>query len=175
MCTFTHIASDNIVFRHGLGANEPCIADYGVCSFWYLSHLSRDKQHFASDIPIGSSSNQTRLGGSSVRYGESEQGTMMAKGWIHALSESLDCSDVVTATICSKCKRQSIFCNCGDEPQPPTATVIVRDSLLKFDEVSFVASVARHNAGSYVDEAGVSRYPPKPPIDDIRIAQGLVG
>ncbi|KAI8639105.1 hypothetical protein BD408DRAFT_435487 [Parasitella parasitica] len=51
---------------------EPVSANYEICRFWLLAHLSRDKQHYLSSVPKGPIVRKGKLSGSSIRLGEIE-------------------------------------------------------------------------------------------------------
>ncbi|KAI9314005.1 hypothetical protein DFJ73DRAFT_636423 [Zopfochytrium polystomum] len=120
------------------GIRRRVIADYGICDFWLLGHLASDKQHYMSSVPRSVSIGKGRLKGYPVRLGEMEALTMCMKGYMHCLSELVDSYDACVVSICTKCRRLSLLCDCP-LPQPdadnPAATtnVVMRQSLLKLD------------------------------------------
>jgi len=136
-CNFEGIGTDQVVVksRNGHGDNakpEPCVADYGICTFLHLMHLVRDKQHYCSSVPRGLQAPNGRLSGSSVRLGEMELLAMMSKGMVSCVSEVLDCSDECVVDICSRCRRLSLLCDCPS-PKPNCTKVVTRANLAKFD------------------------------------------
>jgi|SRR5882724_1109613 len=136
-CNFTGIGSREYVVSSLSGDRTPCKADYGICRFWSLAHLARDKQHFSSHVPSTPQGPTGRLMGSSVRIGEGELSAMMSKGWINAVSEMLDSSDQAVVSVCSSCRRLGILCDCPP-PLPSTTDVVVRSGLTRLDVIRAV-------------------------------------
>ncbi|KAJ1506565.1 hypothetical protein HMI56_000546 [Coelomomyces lativittatus] len=145
-CNFTDISGVDFL-RTPPSSNKRglLIADYGICQFWHLCHLVRDKQHFMSYPPKGISSIRGRLQGSSVRLGEMEIHALLSKGMISCTQELLDNSDSCIVTICKVCNRLSLLCDCEKKDfrslnyndtkslNDTTLKVITRSSLVKFD------------------------------------------
>ena len=154
-CNFTTLGSRTQVMS-GLGLDGPCVADYGVIRLWQLAHMSRDKQHFCSSVPRGLQGPKGKLFGSSVRIGESELATMMSKGWMSSVAETLDSSDMALLSVCSSCRRLSILCDCSGQ-RPPTTLVLMRSSLAKFDICRAVYTINANSPGA--TEAGVKCRP----------------
>lgn len=119
----THITHPNI--------SNDLYMDYGICRFWLLAHLSRDKQHYLSHVPRGPTVPKGRLHGSSVRLGEMEVHVMLMNGLIHTLSELTMSSDMVEVSICVNCRRLTILCDCNQVHH--STNVVTRLSTVKFD------------------------------------------
>ncbi|KAI5283453.1 hypothetical protein KEM54_002121, partial [Ascosphaera aggregata] len=111
-CSFTYPGSVNNVLSTIKESKEPCEADYRICRFWSLSHLLRDKQHYASFVPKGIQTPQGKLKGGSVRIGDLDLLTIGAKGLIHSAEELLNSSDTCIVTVCKRCERLSLLCDC---------------------------------------------------------------
>lgn len=98
----------------GLDARmQPVVCNYGICQFYQLIHMTRDKQHYAEAIPKGVSLPRMRMSGSSVRLGDMETFAILAKGLNKCLGELSDTADLVEFDCCSRCMRQIILCDCG--------------------------------------------------------------
>ncbi|KAJ3318126.1 hypothetical protein HDV06_000806 [Boothiomyces sp. JEL0866] len=112
-CNFTSFSGTDFVSRKDdNGLTTLCIADYGICNFWLLGHLTRDKQLYLSKAPRAIKIPKGRLKGGSVRLGEMEIITLYMKGMIFCLSELLESYDQVEVSVCDKCRRLSILCDC---------------------------------------------------------------
>jgi hypothetical protein len=74
-----------------------------------------------------------RLRGGPVRTSELEVHSMLLAGMIHTLSYLADVSDMVNVSICSRCRRLSLLCDCDVELPAPSITIRVRHSVVKFD------------------------------------------
>ncbi|KAJ3220938.1 hypothetical protein HK099_003897 [Clydaea vesicula] len=107
-------------------------ADYGISHFWLLSHLARDKQHYMNEYPMSATPKKGKLRGSSVRFGEMETLSMMSGGLINSLSYLSDTSDLVNVTVCVKCRRLSLLCDCPTSHIDET-NILVRNPLVRFD------------------------------------------
>ncbi|CAH0474931.1 unnamed protein product [Peronospora belbahrii] len=116
------------------------IADYGICNFWQLSHISRDKQHYVSDIPRGVAMKKGKLNRSGVRFGEAECLSAMSGGLVNCLSYLSDNGDLSIVDVCQKCRRLVINCDC-EEGWTPSTKVVVRNALAKFDVMRTAYSV----------------------------------
>jgi hypothetical protein len=112
-CNFTGFSSDKLIKRVNTEDNIiSCVADYGICLFWLMGHLTRDKQLYLSSVPSGIRTPKGRLKGGSVKLGEMEIISMYMKGMINSLNELLDSYDQVEVTVCVSCRRLTILCDC---------------------------------------------------------------
>lgn len=134
-CNFRYPGTERMVQRKDQKSGNliNCTADYGIAHFWLLCHLSRDKQHYLSDVPRGPGIGKGRLRGKPVRFGEMELLTMVAKGMIHTVTEFLDSYDLVEIPICARCRRLSILCDCERDLKPLVTFMAVRACLVKVD------------------------------------------
>ncbi|CAM9720866.1 unnamed protein product [Discosporangium mesarthrocarpum] len=69
--------------------------NYGVCRFWLLAHLVRDKQYYMSKVPRSLRPPGGRLSGAGVRLGEMELQALLTKGHKSCTRELLDKGDMV--------------------------------------------------------------------------------
>ncbi|KAJ3219738.1 hypothetical protein HK099_004578 [Clydaea vesicula] len=132
-CNVQYPKSQTLVSRKDSNNKPVAIrADYGICNFWPLCHLSRDKQQFLSSVPNSISIPRGRLKGSPVRFGEMEIVTLMMNGYVNVLEELMEGYDLAIVPICSMCRRLSILCDCKGS-HPPITDVVTRASLVKTD------------------------------------------
>lgn len=106
--------------------------------------------------PQGPSGPKGKLFGSSVRIGESELATVMSKGWMSSVAETLHSSDMALLSVCSSCRRLSILCDCSGQ-RSSTTLVLMRSSLAKFDICRAVYTINANVPGA--TEAGVKCRP----------------
>ena len=124
--------------RYSCYVSEPgsgkhaCVADFGICHFWQLSHVARDKQHYVSEVPRRLSARRGKLKGAGVRFGEMETLSMLSGGLVHCLSYLSDNGDLADVDLCSTCRRLTLHCDCPGEV-PPATRARVRNALVKLD------------------------------------------
>lgn len=146
-CTFVSPQNNRKVLSSIKGNLEPCKADYGVCRFWVLSHLSRDKQHYASSVPRTIQAPRGKLKGGSVRIGDLDLLTIGAKGLVHSMGELLDSSDACIVSVCKVCERLSLLCDCiSTREKQETRDVLTRLGIIKVDICRAVGSIASFKA-----------------------------
>lgn len=138
---------------------EVCKADYGICRFWVLSHLSRDKQHYASSVPKGVQAPQGKLKGGSVRIGDLDLLTIGAKGLLHSAEELLNSSDACVVSVCQVCERLSLLCDCPEKPsEMKVRDVVTRLGLVKVDICRAVGSIAAFRGTSFESVSELKKY-----------------
>ena len=124
--------------RYSCYVSEPgtdthvAVADYGICHFWQLSHVSRDKQHYVSEVPRRLSTRRGKLRGAGVRFGEMETLSMLSGGLVHCLSYLSDNGDLADVDLCARCRRLALHCDCPGEVVP-TVKARVRNAVVKLD------------------------------------------
>lgn len=131
--------------------------DYGICRYWLLAHLSRDKQHYLSHVPRGPTVPRGRLHGSSVRLGEMEIHVMLMNGLINVLAELTQSADMVIVNICVGCRRLALLCDC-DELQS-TTEIITRISTVKFDICRAIYTIHGSDIDPEIFNAGSEMIP----------------
>jgi DNA-directed RNA polymerase beta subunit len=117
------------------------IVDYGVCSFWPLSHLVRDKQQYMNREIGGLAPVKGKLRGGPVRTSELEVHSLLLAGMIKTLSYLSDVSDTINVSICTGCRRLTLLCDCSTQTRLPSIYVRVRNSLVKLDIFRAVYSI----------------------------------
>ncbi|KAI8609734.1 hypothetical protein BC830DRAFT_1070609, partial [Chytriomyces sp. MP71] len=103
-----------VQFRGSLSTatSNSITADYGIIQVMALHHVRSDKQQYASEIPTTTGTIRGKMKGAGVRVGEMETHALLSLGMPHCLNELTMAGDLVTVSICSKCRRLTLLCDC---------------------------------------------------------------
>jgi DNA-directed RNA polymerase beta subunit len=124
-----------------LPGGDSVVIDFGICQFWLLSQLVRDKQQYVDKLPRSIYPKLGRLHGAGVRISELEIHGMLMAGLTKSLEYLTDISDMALVSICSSCRRLTILCDCENYSECTDIHVQVRAPLVKADILLAIESI----------------------------------